>query len=152
MKYYLENQLANPLMRIFEPILGERKAKDLLSGAHTRTIKMSAPKSGGLMRFAKKAELCKNCKSPLKSSNHGALCENCISMAPKLYGGAIAQMNYLENKFSRLWTECQRCQGSLHQEVLCSNKDCPIFYMRKKAQKDVMQQADELEKWNETVW
>ena len=151
-KYYLENQLANPLMRIFEPILGERKAKDLLSGAHTRTIKMSAPKSGGLMRFAKKAELCKNCKSPLKSSNHGALCENCISMAPKLYGGAIAQMNYLENKFSRLWTECQRCQGSLHQEVLCSNKDCPIFYMRKKAQKDVMQQAAELEKWNETVW
>ena len=113
---------------------------------------MSAPKSGGLMRFAKKAELCKNCKSPLKSSNHGALCENCISMAPKLYGGAIAQMNYLENKFSRLWTECQRCQGSLHQEVLCSNKDCPIFYMRKKAQKDVMQQAAELEKWNETVW
>ena len=43
-------------------------------------------------------------------------------------------MNYLENKFSRLWTECQRCQGSLHQEVLCSNKDCPIFYMRTKAQ------------------
>ena len=23
-KYYLENQLANPLMRIFEPILGEK--------------------------------------------------------------------------------------------------------------------------------
>ena len=23
-KYYLENQLSNPLMRIFEPILGER--------------------------------------------------------------------------------------------------------------------------------
>jgi hypothetical protein len=29
------------------------------------------------------------------------------------------------------------CQGSLHQEVLCSSKDCPIFYRRKKAQKDV---------------
>ena len=25
-KYYLENQLSNPLMRIFEPILGERAA------------------------------------------------------------------------------------------------------------------------------
>ena len=55
-KYYLENQMSNPLMRIFEPILGERKAKEVLSGAHTRTIKMSAPKTGGLMRFAKKAE------------------------------------------------------------------------------------------------
>lgn len=151
-KYYLENQLANPLLRIFEPILGERRAKELLSGSHTRTIKMTAPKTGGLMRFAKKAELCKNCKSPLKSDNHGALCENCINKAPELYGNALAQMNYLENKFSRLWTECQRCQGSLHQEVLCSNKDCPIFYMRKKVQKDLTQQGQELIKWDETVW
>ncbi len=58
-KYYLENQLANPLMRIFEPILGERKAKDLLSGAYTRTIKHVSTKVRGLMRFAKKAELLK---------------------------------------------------------------------------------------------
>ena len=29
-KYYLENQLQNPLMRIFEPILGENKACDIL--------------------------------------------------------------------------------------------------------------------------
>lgn len=151
-KYYLDNQLTNPLMRIFEPILGEKRAKELLAGAHTRTIKMSAPKTGGLMRFAKKAELCKNCKSPLKPNNKGAICENCISEAPKLYGEALAQMNYLENKFSRLWTECQRCQGSLHQEVLCSNKDCPIFYMRKKAQKDVIQQGLELQKWDLTNW
>lgn len=151
-KYYLENQLSNPLLRIFEPILGEKRAKELLAGAHTRTIKMSAPKGGGLMKFAKKAELCKNCKSPLKANNKGALCENCISKAPELYCDALAQMNYLENKFSRLWTECQRCQGSLHQEVLCSNKDCPIFYMRKKAQKDASQQVQELQKWDETIW
>ncbi len=24
--------------------------------------------------------------------------------------------------------QCQRCQGSLHQQVLCSARDCPIFY------------------------
>lgn len=151
-KYYLENQLSKPLMRIFEPILGEKRAKELLAGAHTRTIKMNAPKTGGLMRFATKAELCKNCKSPLKPDNKGAICENCTSKAPQLYCDNLAQMNYLENKFSRLWTECQRCQGSLHQEVLCSNKDCPIFYMRKKAQKDVHQQVLEIKKWDETVW
>ncbi|CAK7902839.1 DNA polymerase delta catalytic subunit [[Candida] anglica] len=151
-KYYLENQLSNPLMRIFEPILGEKRAKELLAGAHTRTIKMSAPKTGGLMRFAKKAELCVNCRTPLKPGNKGAICENCYDKAPQLYGNALAQMNYLENKFSRLWTECQRCQGSLHQEVLCSNKDCPIFYMRKKAQKDVNQQSRELQKWDQTIW
>lgn len=29
-------------------------------------------------------------------------------------------MSSLEEKFSRLWTECQRCQGSLHEDVLCT--------------------------------
>ncbi|KAK6205269.1 DNA polymerase delta catalytic subunit [Scheffersomyces amazonensis] len=153
-KYYLENQLTKPLERIFVPILGESKTKELLAGAHTRTIKLSAPKTGGLMRFAKKTEVCVYCKTPLKDDNHGALCPNCIreGRGPELYGNALSQMNYLENKFSRLWTECQRCQGSLHQEVLCSNKDCPIFYMRKKSQKDVYQQSLELVRWDKTTW
>lgn len=150
--YYLDNQLSNPLLRIFEPILGEKKAKELLTGDHTRTIKKVAPKTGGLLRFAKKAEVCKNCKNPLKPNNKGLLCDNCIEDGPELYCNSLAQMNYLEHKFSRLWTECQRCQGSLHQEVLCSNNDCPIFYMRKKAQKDVYQQSQELIKWQETIW
>ncbi|CAI5760416.1 unnamed protein product [Candida verbasci] len=153
-KYYLDQQLTKPLERIFIPILGENKTKELLAGAHTRTIKVSAPKTGGLMKFAKKSEVCINCKTPLKPDNHGALCPNCIreGKGPELFANALSQMNYLESKFSRLWTECQRCQGSLHQEVLCSNKDCPIFYMRKKAQKDVHQQALEIVKWEETVW
>ncbi|KAK6460337.1 DNA polymerase delta catalytic subunit [Scheffersomyces coipomensis] len=153
-KYYLDNQLTKPLERIFVPILGESKTKELLAGAHTRTIKLSAPKTGGLMRFATKTEVCVYCKTPLKADNHGALCPNCIreGRGPGLYGNALSQMNYLENKFSRLWTECQRCQGSLHQEVLCSNKDCPIFYMRKKAQKDVHQQSLEIVRWDQTIW
>ena len=29
-RYYLENQLAKPLVRIFEPILGEKRAESLL--------------------------------------------------------------------------------------------------------------------------
>ncbi|KAI0460955.1 DNA-directed DNA polymerase delta [Komagataella kurtzmanii] len=156
--YYLENQLAKPLTRIFEPILGERRAKALLSGSHTRTVFVAAPKTGGLMRFAKKTNTCKNCKSPLTKSNckspngNAALCNNCMDKAGSLYGEALSQMNSLETKFSKLWTECQRCQGSLHQEVLCSNNDCPIFYMRTKAKKDIIHQAEELERWNDMVW
>lgn len=150
--YYLENQLANPLTRIFEPILGDKRAKELLTGDHTRTIRKSAPTTGGLFKFAKLADTCKNCKTPLRPGRQGILCDNCIDTGPQLYCESLAQLNYLENKFARLWTECQRCQGSLHQEVLCSNNDCPIFYMRKKAQKDVAQQSQDLLKWQETIW
>ena len=30
------------------------------------------------------------------------------------------KLSELEEKFSRLWTECQSCQGSLHEEVICT--------------------------------
>ncbi|KAF4467399.1 DNA polymerase delta subunit 1 [Fusarium albosuccineum] len=52
-KYYLENQLSKPLLRIFDPILGD-KAKSLLNGSHTRTVTVVAPTVGGLVKFAKK--------------------------------------------------------------------------------------------------
>ncbi|KAK8845541.1 hypothetical protein IAR55_006256 [Kwoniella newhampshirensis] len=51
-RYYLDNQLSKPLMRIFEPILGE-KAGTLLAGDHTRTIQIATPTIGGLMKFAR---------------------------------------------------------------------------------------------------
>jgi DNA polymerase delta subunit 1 len=40
-------------------------------------------------------------------------------------------------QYGALWTQCQRCQGSLHQDVLCTSRDCPIFYRRKKVQKEL---------------
>ncbi|KAG9342854.1 hypothetical protein JZ751_015061 [Albula glossodonta] len=52
----------------------------------------------------------------------------------------MSHLSSLEERFSRLWTQCQRCQGSLHEDVLCTSRDCPIFYMRKKVQKDLNDQ------------
>jgi hypothetical protein len=39
------------------------------------------------------------------------------------------------------------CQGSLHQEVLCTSRDCPIFYRRKKVQKDLNEAQEALERF-----
>ncbi|KAI9347758.1 DNA polymerase family B-domain-containing protein [Obelidium mucronatum] len=135
-KYYLENQLANPLMRIFEPILGD-KSSSLLAGDHIRTISVAAPTSmGGLMKFAVRTATCLGCKTPLPKTET-AICVNCRPKMVDLYQKHLGTMTELEDKYSRLWTQCQRCQGSLHQDVICSAQDCPIFYMRKKAQKDL---------------
>jgi hypothetical protein len=38
------------------------------------------------------------------------------------------------------------------QDVLCTSKDCPIFYMRKKAQKDVEDAVNTLERFDAEVW
>ncbi len=69
-KYYLENQLSKPLLRIFEPIMGESKAQSLLSGDHTRVIQVAAPTQGGLMKFAKKTATCLGCKVPLSKGGN----------------------------------------------------------------------------------
>ncbi|KAH7890713.1 DNA polymerase family B-domain-containing protein [Phlebopus sp. FC_14] len=153
-KYYLENQLSKPLMRIFEPVLGE-KANSLLSGGHTRTIAIATPTVGGLMKFAVKTVTCLGCKTPLRPNNsvpNGAVCNNCRPKIKELYQKQVASASEFQVQFSRLWTQCQRCQGSLHQDVLCTSKDCPIFYMRKKAQKDVEDANAVLERFDADLW
>lgn len=32
----------------------------------------------------------------------------------------VSHLSALEERFSRLWTQCQRCQGSLHEDVICT--------------------------------
>ena len=150
-KYYLDNQLANPLGRIFEPILGEKRANSLLAGDHTRSISVAAPTLGGLMKFTKKMQTCMGCKKPLVGAQEGkgAVCENCRPRLGELYTKQVKKVGELEVRFSRLWTQCQRCQGSMHSEVLCSSRDCPIFYMRMKARKEVEESGKELARFDE---
>ncbi|XP_068192872.1 DNA polymerase delta catalytic subunit [Antennarius striatus] len=139
-QYYLEQQLSKPLLRIFEPILGESKAESvLLKGDHTRCKTVLTSKVGGLMAFAQRRSTCIGCKAVLKTD--GAVCDFCKKKESELYQKEIYHLNTLEERFSRLWTQCQRCQGSLHEDVLCTSRDCPIFYMRKKVQKDLDDQS-----------
>lgn len=150
-RYYLEQQLAKPLLRIFEPILGEAKAESvLLKGDHTRCKTVLTSKVGGLMAFAKKRSTCIGCKAVL---NHdGAVCAYCSKRESELYQKEISHLGSLEEKFSRLWTQCQRCQGSLHEDVLCTSRDCPIFYMRKKVQKDLDDQEKLMQRFGPPAW
>ncbi|KAF3171679.1 DNA-directed DNA polymerase delta [Orbilia oligospora] len=149
-KYYLEQQLAKPLQRIFEPILGAKRADQLLTGDHTRTISVAAPTMGGLMKFAKKTQTCMGCKTPLtrKDEAGGAVCHSCQGRSAELYQKTLSKVSDLEVRFGRLWTQCQRCQGSLHCEVICSSRDCPIFYMRMKAKKEVEEMGKELKRFD----
>ncbi|KAJ6737291.1 DNA polymerase CATALYTIC SUBUNIT [Salix viminalis] len=145
-QYYLENQISKPLLRIFEPIL-KNASKELLQGSHTRSISISTPSTGGIMKFAKKQLTCIGCKTLLSNSDQ-TLCSNCKGREAELYCKSVSQVSELEQIFGRLWTQCQECQGSLHQDVLCTSRDCPIFYRRKKAQKDMAEAKRQLDRWS----
>ena len=49
-----------------------------------------------------------------------AVCKYCKERESQIYQKEISHLATLEEKFSRLWTQCQRCQGSLHEDVLCT--------------------------------
>lgn len=120
-KYYLENQLSKPLLRIFEPILGDKAESILLRGEHTRTKVSVTSKVSALSAFVQKKETCLGCKAVLtKGYEQTPTCLHCQPKVGQLYYKEIMTQQILEERFSRLWSECQRCQGSLHEEVLCT--------------------------------
>ncbi|CAH8541393.1 unnamed protein product [Heterobilharzia americana] len=153
-KYYLENQLANPLLRIFEPILGEVKAKSvLLNGEHTRVKAVVHSTVGQLSAFTKVRATCIGCRTLLPGDKaDAALCKFCEPRASEIYQKEIVQLNSLEQKFASLWTECQRCQQSIHEEVICTSRDCPIFYMRMKSRKDVEEAYKVIQRFGDPNW
>lgn len=140
-----------------------------------RLLQKATPSaSRGIMQFAVTRLTClaPGCNVPLKEGEH-SLCkvsrkcvdlficaihvvtsmlsyyiQKCKENEPEIYRWKLSEVNDMENKYSRLWTQCQRCQGSLHQDVLCTARDCPIFYMRKKAQKDLEEVTTQLHRFD----
>ncbi|XP_044735057.1 DNA polymerase delta catalytic subunit [Chrysoperla carnea] len=151
--YYLQNQLAKPLVRIFQPVLGDKAESILLRGEHTRSRNKATSKVGALFSFTKKREVCLGCRTVLPVEYETeALCQHCLPEKHIYLQNELCKQRQLEENFSRLWTECQRCQGSLHEEVLCSSRDCPIFYMRKKVSIDLQSSAKRIERFGDPSW
>ena len=71
---------------------------------------------------------CLGCRAALDTGAEGSLCVHCAPREADLYLKSQGTVNELQETFGRLWTQCQRCQGSLLQDVLCTARDCPIFY------------------------
>ena len=92
-----------------------------------------------------------SCKCILDSDKE-TVCLHCKPVESQIYQNLVCEHSNLEYSFNRLWTQCQRCQGSLHEEVLCTNKDCTIFYMRKSAQKNLQLCSKRLERFGECDW
>lgn len=154
-QYYLENQISKPLLRIFEPIIGSDAEKQLLKGDHTRHKTVVISKVGALAKFCTKQDTCLGCRTVLKEENSGgskAVCKYCEMREGKIMQVQLAKMNELEVKFNRLWTECQRCQGNVQDEVICTSRDCPIFYMRTRTAKAITAQDETIRRFGCPDW
>jgi len=141
--HYIDHQLREPLKRLFVPIYGEKAERELFAGEHTLKragAGTTAIKSGVMSKFLVKGEKCLSCKAVIPNSTKGkksgeasaALCKHC-QQAGKTAGVVMTVQQELHDKqeeYGRLWSQCQRCMGNMHQDVICSSRDCPLFYRR----------------------
>lgn len=134
--YYLENQLKQPLIRIFEPIL-QSPEQVLFVGEHTRNIYVPKMMNTGLGKYTIIQKACLSCKRVVP--NGEAVCQQCKPREQRLYLEKRIELNRHEKNYADMWVQCQRCQESLHQEILCQNRDCTIFYRRVKAAKSLQE-------------
>jgi len=133
-QHYIEHQLSQPLIRIFGPMMPNAESI-LFRGDHTRKLSNPTVVMGAMAKFVTKSLRCLGCKSVIKS---GSLCAHCLEeKAAEVVIGKMSECREKEAEYNRLWTNCQRCQGSLLQPVICSNRDCDVFYRRAKARRDV---------------
>eukprot|EP00968_Pinguiococcus_pyrenoidosus_P017990 scaffold1833_cov255-Pinguiococcus_pyrenoidosus.AAC.8 len=120
-EYYLRQQLENPLTRLFEPIIDNTQS--LFAGDHTRTVSKLTPtaRAGSIMMFAVKKKQCLGCKTPITDKKE-TLCKHCRGREGEIYAAKLFALRRCEIEFSKLWTQCQNCQGSIQQDVICSNR------------------------------
>ena len=147
-KYYIEKQLRKPLTRILEPIMGN--VNRLFTGAHTYKIKQWNRSKGvfGITKFVTKQKSCLGCKTKLGESRKvHATCQHCSADEPSLYLAHLDSVRDLEDVHARAWSHCQRCSGTLHQPVICTNTDCPIYYRRKMVQMDLEEAQGKLQRF-----
>jgi len=133
-QHYIDHQLHQPLMRIFGPCFPGAENR-LFGGEHMRKVNKPMAASGPMAKFATKGLRCLGCKTVIKS---GALCEHCKKeKAVEVMLEKVTEQQKKQHEYNHLWTECQRCQGSFTQPVICSNRDCDIFYRRVGVRREV---------------
>lgn len=128
-EWYIKNQLEKPITRILEYI----KEKKVIDGIFKFQSKKSEKlaKTSILFNYVKKKYNCYLCK---KSTNKSKiLCDYCILNYDNIILTSLKmtkEISDYDKMISRCWVECQRCQNTLLNEIVCSNGDCPIFFKR----------------------
>jgi DNA polymerase delta subunit 1 len=150
-QYYID-QVVAPLCRILAPIVANPNAM-LTTGVHTQHIVVPNKRGvvGGLDAFLVVRESCLGCGAQLPS-NMRTLCPHCRENTVDIYAKYAQTAREKEMEFTRLWTHCQRCQGSMHLQVICVANDCPIYYKRTKVHKELQESQRLLSKFDLLDW
>jgi len=150
--YYLSNKLIPVLTRILGPVLKPKELRELFNGPHTRSIAQPTSRmKTGMLRFAQKKTPCLSCRFPMATGEDGGCTAVCAACRPKeatVYEKIMDKRNYFEDLMSGAEAQCQSCQESSLREVICSNDDCPLYYMRRQVRSKLRDMQAKLERFD----
>ncbi|KAI5137394.1 DNA polymerase delta subunit 1 [Nematocida ausubeli] len=131
--YYLKNQITKPLERLLSYVI-----KDILTilappdnytvGAGMAVREM--PK--GIGAFFKKKKTCVICKA-----GDYPVCKVCDKSYPAVILETYQKLCGLQCAYHLVMRECQEMQNARHSPIVCSNRDCPVYYIRIELQKEI---------------
>ncbi|KAI5191424.1 DNA polymerase delta subunit 1 [Nematocida minor] len=126
--YYLKNQITKPLERLLSYVI--KDINELLSPPPGYTGCMGGengrremPK--GIGSFFKKKKVCGICRS-----GEYPVCKVCTRAYPEVIMRTYKKLYELQYKYYKVMGECQDMQESRHTPIVCSNRDCPVYYVR----------------------
>lgn len=168
-EYYVEKQMMKPLLRLFTPIFGEEKAAAGLSlkgvrlhivvnngHAAAAAVATDTTKKATILDrfFTQKRETCIVCGVTPDGGCRGMICRQCEPKRMGIFLNEQAQYRQLSVEYSRLWTQCQQCQGTRFRDVdtSCAAFDCPIFFKRVQIKKDYYAAHQRVGKIGDASW
>jgi len=168
-EYYLENQLKQPLLRIFEHVCGgpQKAEQALFTCAPGQTVvAATASVMRGMGKFVKPRPKCLDCSATTLSMENEALCGHCKAKGPDhesiLFAEYRKRAHDREAELLELRAHCSaRCSltsddfGELPPDVSsqeaagpsgesCTNMNCQVIFRRVKAAKDLKVATDAL--------
>jgi hypothetical protein len=124
--------------QILEHVTDSATLRELFTGSHTIPPPSLASQSGAsgkqslVSRFFRPKTTCLNCRRVMEDDSL-ALCQECTlaGHGQAVAAGVFLKMSEQEKKLCSAHAECMRCHSGGHfHSILCTNTDCPAFYIR----------------------
>lgn len=175
-EYYLENQLKQPLIRVFEHICGstEKAEQSLFTTEAGQKVVSAVATMGGMGKFFKAKPKCVSCNKASAKSDTAPFCAECEAKggahAEEAKQTCISKATALRKELDDLRSHCSKwCEmpagnfpdlpmdnaGTVNAadgRECCSNVNCQVIFRRVRAAKALKTASNALDRLKVTNW
>lgn len=134
-EYYARSQLSLSLIQILGPLWGDAETKSLLNNVKPLHVDARIGGTGGIVQYFGKKNRCLQCHVTMTSDE--PLCESCASKSVSQYQYECTSSVDIMDAMRLCCNECLQCQDNHHNDILCTNDECPVYFKRMQLLSDI---------------